>query len=238
MNDLQTFRFDSFAVRVSDRDGEPWFVAADICGALGISDTHVALRRLEDADKGRCQIPTPGGPQEMIVVNETGLYLLVFRSQKPEAERFTRWVASEVLPALRRTGHYSIRPAEDPLLTQARLHLETVQRQVELERVQREQQGQIEELKTQVGLTSTHMTLKGWCSQNKIRLSHAESIRAGKSLAKLCREKGGDLHTIPDLKYGRVNAYPVEVLAEWMANYSGGPETDVPQIIGQARDAR
>src|SRR4051812_36777446 len=184
MNEIQRFEFEARAVRIVERGGEPWWVVADVCGVLGLANHRDALSRLDDDEKGDATTDTPGGPQEMAVVNESGLYTLIMTSRKPEARRFRKWVTSEVLPALRRTGHYSVHPAEDPLLTQARLHIETVQRQVELERTQREQQRQIDVLSAQVGLTSTHMTLMGWCAKHRIRLSRAESAREGKFLAK------------------------------------------------------
>src|SRR4051812_5148401 len=203
MNDLQVFDFNSRTVRVVDRDGEPWWVAADVC----------------QDDRGISNVDTPSGTQEMLIINESGLYSLILTSRKAEAKLFKRWVTSDVLPALRKTGFYSAHASEDPLVTQARLHLETVQRQVELERAQREQQRQIDELKTQVGLTSTHMTLMGWCSTHGISLSRAEAAREGRFVARLCREKGLASQKVADVRYGRVNAYPVEVLAEWLELY-------------------
>lgn len=93
-------------VRAVMIDGEPWFVAADVCAALHLPDTHKAVARLDDDEKGRNSIPTLGGDQEMTVVNEPGLYSLVLGSRKPEAKRFKRWVTHEVLPSIRRTGAY------------------------------------------------------------------------------------------------------------------------------------
>lgn len=103
------FQFESHAVRVQvDGNGQPWFVAADVCAALGLPDTHKAVARLDDDEKGRNSIPTLGGAQDMSVVNEPGLYGLVLGSRKPEAKRFKRWVTHEVLPAIRKTGTYAV----------------------------------------------------------------------------------------------------------------------------------
>lgn len=107
MNELQVFENSQFgAIRAIERDGEPWFVAADVCRALELGEVHVAMRRLDDDEKGRCSIPTPGGGQEMSVVNEPGLYSLVLGSRKPEAKAFKRWITHEVIPAIRKTGGY------------------------------------------------------------------------------------------------------------------------------------
>ncbi len=108
MNQLVAFNFESSNVRVvMDANMEPWFVAADVCAALELPETHKAIARLDDDEKGRNSIPTPGGNQEMSVVNESGLFNLVLGSRKPEAKRFKRWVTHEVLPSIRKTGSYA-----------------------------------------------------------------------------------------------------------------------------------
>jgi len=109
MPDILPFQFDHHAIRVQiDASGEPWFVAADVCAALDLPETHKAVARLDDDEKGRNSIPTPGGSQEMTVVNESGLFNLVLGSRKPEAKRFKRWVIHEVLPSIRKTGSYAV----------------------------------------------------------------------------------------------------------------------------------
>ena len=98
------------------KDGEPWFVAADVCRALEISDTHKAVERLDDDEKGRSLIPTLGGEQELLIVNEPGLYTLVLGSRKPEARAFKRWITHEVMPAVRKHGGYLTPPTIAELL--------------------------------------------------------------------------------------------------------------------------
>lgn len=105
MNELQVFESAQFGqVRTVQKDGEPWFVAADVCRALEVGEAHVAMRRLDDDEKGRFSIPTLGGNQEMSIVNEPGLYSLVLGSRKPEAKSFKRWITHEVIPSIRRHG--------------------------------------------------------------------------------------------------------------------------------------
>lgn len=107
MNELQIFENSQFgAIRAIERDGEPWFVAADACVALELGEVHVAMRRLDEDEKDRCSIPTPGGAQEMSIVNEPGLYALVLGSRKPEAKAFKRWITHEVIPSIRKHGAY------------------------------------------------------------------------------------------------------------------------------------
>lgn len=109
MNELTVFQNPDFGqVRTIIRDGEPWFVANDVCRALEIDRTQI--RRLDDDEKGVCSIQTPGGEQKMTIVNEPGLYSLVLGSRKPEARAFKRWITHDVISAIRKTGHYSVRP--------------------------------------------------------------------------------------------------------------------------------
>jgi prophage antirepressor-like protein len=107
-NGLQVFSFEEKQVRVVEKGGEPCWVAKDVCGVLGLSDVSDAVERLDEDEKGRGFIPTPGGTQEMLVINESGLYTLIVRSNKPEAQKFRKWVTSEVLPSIRKTGAYSV----------------------------------------------------------------------------------------------------------------------------------
>ena len=93
-------------VRIVDRDGEPWFVAKDVCEALGIAKVDSAIRSLDEDEKDAHSMSTLGGKQEMTVVSEAGLYSLIMRSRKPEAKTFKRWVTHEVLPSIRKTGAY------------------------------------------------------------------------------------------------------------------------------------
>lgn len=98
------FTFGKFPVRVIQRDGEPWFVAADVARALEYRDAEVAARHLKAHQKGVHPTGVPG--QSLTVINESGLYRLVLRSRKPSAELFSDWVTGEVLPSIRKTGGY------------------------------------------------------------------------------------------------------------------------------------
>jgi anti-repressor protein len=88
-------------------DGEPWFVAMDVCRVLDIGRTHDAVRGLDPDERGTDTIRTPGGDQQVSIVSEAGLYALIMRSRKKEARAFRRWITHEVLPSIRRTGAYS-----------------------------------------------------------------------------------------------------------------------------------
>ncbi len=105
---LQFFSFKDQELRVVQSEETPWWVASDVCKVLDIVDTETALRRLDDDEKGTYSVRTPGGPQKMLCVNESGIYHLIFTSRKKEAKAFRRWVTNEVLPSIRKTGSYSV----------------------------------------------------------------------------------------------------------------------------------
>lgn len=108
MNEIQIYTNQRFGdVRAITKDGEPWFVAADVCRALDLGNSRMALTRLEDDEKGVILTDTLGGKQEMSTVNEPGLYSLVLGSRKPEAKAFKRWITHEVIPAIRKHGMYA-----------------------------------------------------------------------------------------------------------------------------------
>lgn len=100
------FKFDAREVRTMLIDDQPWFVAADVSAALEYRIAGDMTRNLDDDEKGTQIVRTLGGEQEMLVINESGLYSAILRSRKVEAKRFKKWVTAEVLPAIRRTGRY------------------------------------------------------------------------------------------------------------------------------------
>jgi len=100
------FQYQGAQLRVVLKDGEPWFVARDVCDILEIANSRDAVARLEPDEKGVVSTDTPGGRQEVQAVNEPGLYTLILGSRKPEAKAFKRWITHEVLPTIRKTGGY------------------------------------------------------------------------------------------------------------------------------------
>lgn len=116
MANIQVFEYQNNKVRTVDVDGEAWFVLKDVCEVLHLGTTAKVAERLDDDEKGMNQIHTPGGTQNVTVVNESGLYHVILRSDKPEAAPFRRWVTNDVLPAIRKTGSYNA-----PQLTRSQL---------------------------------------------------------------------------------------------------------------------
>lgn len=111
-NKLQHFNFNESPMRVVQREGQPWFVAADVCEVLALSNPTVALDSLDEDERSKEYLGRQG---EGNIISESGLYALIFKSRKPQAKAFRRWVTAEVLPAIRKTGAY-IAPVETPAM--------------------------------------------------------------------------------------------------------------------------
>ena len=141
-NSMQLFADKGFKIRVIMRLDDPWFVAKDACDCLDLANSRDAVSRLDDDEKAVGKVDTLGGSQDMMLISESGLYTLIMRSNKPEAKVFRKWVTSEVLPSIRKTGGYGIRTVDDMindpdtairLLTQLKI-LRLQNKQLEMER--------------------------------------------------------------------------------------------------------
>lgn len=105
-NDIKSYDFESNEVRTLIKNNELWFVLKDICKILEIANQRNASHRLDDDEKGVHYVDTLGGRQKVTIINESGLYTLILRSDKPQAKSFRKWVTSEVLPTIRKSGGY------------------------------------------------------------------------------------------------------------------------------------
>lgn len=107
MNNMQIFKYENNDVRTVEINGEPWFVLKDVCGVLGLSNHKVTAQRLDRDEVSQTYLTDSiGRKQETTVINESGLYSVILRSDKPEAKPFRKWVTSEVLPSIRKNGGY------------------------------------------------------------------------------------------------------------------------------------
>ena len=115
MSELKVFNNPEFGkVRTVEINGEPWLVGKDVAAALGYQNPQRAIcDHVDEEDKGVTEMVTPGGKQSVPIINESGLYSLVLSSKLPGAKKFRRWVTSEVLPSIRKTGHYTAKPMTD-----------------------------------------------------------------------------------------------------------------------------
>ena len=107
-NALQVFDFENKNVRVVMKDDNPWWVAKDVCDVLGLVNPSEALKALDEDELTSETLRSGGQGREMRLVSESGVYALIFRFNKPEAKRFRKWVTSEVLPQIRKTGRYTL----------------------------------------------------------------------------------------------------------------------------------
>lgn len=173
MNEVQLFNFESYEVRSLLLNNEPWFVGKDVAEALGYSKARNAIAtHIDSEDKKDAPIQgTLGGVQEMTVINESGLYSLVLSSKLPSAKKFKRWVTSEVLPALRKTGQYQVKELSGQELMAKAL--------IEAQSVLAAKDKQIEEMKPKVVFADAVAT------------SHT-SILVGE-LAKILKQNGIDM---------------------------------------------
>lgn len=113
MNDTPIpFQFNEFQIPTVGTPEDPWFVAADVCKACNIKHHAQATETLDADERGVFIVITPSGPQQMLCVNESGLYAITIKSRKPAVKAFRKWTTSEVLPALRKTGSFTVGPAQ------------------------------------------------------------------------------------------------------------------------------
>jgi len=151
VTDLGAFDYSGRQVRTVTRDGEPWFVAADVCAVLGIANARQAVTYLDEDEVVQQPVTTNDGSGRSLatnLVNEPGLYSLILRSRKPEAKAFKRWVTHEVLPAIRKTGRYEVAQLDE---------LEVAERYVATLKVKRELESQVAELTPKAELADTYL---------------------------------------------------------------------------------
>ncbi|MCT2357038.1 phage antirepressor [Brevibacterium casei] len=195
MRDLQIFNYQDKPVRTLLVDGEPWFVLADLAKVLGIAAPGRLASRLDEGVRQAHTLQTAGGPQNLTIVSEAGMYEVVIRSDKPEAVAFRRWITHEVLPSIRKTGGYGqVELTREQLLARAVL---------ESQEVIAEKDATIAELSPKADAYEAFMNADGTYSvgrvakmlgrsQNKL---FAELRNAGVFIAK------GHMHNTPYQKY-------------------------------------
>lgn len=152
MTDLQIFNSPEFgAIRTIEKDGEPWFVGKDVAVALGYEKPTDAVRKHIDVeDRGISKMETPSGAQETTIINESGLYSLVLSSKLPTAKKFKRWVTSEVIPSIRKTGSYSVPCDLSRLSPEMQMLKLLTDKAIENELAQQEQARQLHQVEQKV----------------------------------------------------------------------------------------
>jgi prophage antirepressor-like protein len=223
--DVQPYDFHGNPVRVIMIGGEPWFVAADVCAVLGIARAADAVQRLDEGEYQQVAATTvssaarPGvGAQSLTVVSESGLYSLVLGSRKPDARRFKRWVTSEVLPQIRRTGVYAV--SADPF--------DVMQSMLDTMRAQRDHLAQHDRAILELGARAERLeagyerlAATGFANLRGLRHDVSYLNRLGRAAAAIARRDGVPVEKAHSTIFGTVNAWPVEVWDEALTRVGG-----------------
>lgn len=193
---LQTWSYGNSEIRTIQKDGEPWWVLSDVCKVLELTTPARVAGRLEDDEKGVSLIHTLGGKQNVTVINESGLYAVILRSDKPQAKPFRRWVTSEVLPSIRKHGAYMTDQTLEQALTSPDFLIQLAT-QLKEEKEQRKQ-------------------LEAKVEQDKPKVLFADSVSASKSsilvgeLAKILKQNGVDTGQFRLFAWLRENGYLIK----------------------------
>lgn len=203
MNELQTFNYQPQGcplpcqVRTIQKDNEPWFVLKDVCQVLGMSNSRMVADRLDQDEVSQTYITDSlGRQQEMTIINESGLYHVILRSDKPEARPFRKWVTSEVLPTIRRHGMYATPDTVEKLLEDPDTTIKL------LETIKQER--------------ASRLALEAKAEEDKPKVLFADAVSASHTsilvgeLAKLLKQNGVDIGQNRLFAYLRENGYLIK----------------------------
>lgn len=219
MPDVTPFNFRGETVRVVMIDGRPWWVVNDVCVVLEINNPRMALDRIDDEYVSQADVLDGRGLlRSTNIINEPGLYELIFRSDKPGAKDFRRWVFEVVLPEIRETGSYSPEPrdsldAAQDIINALRADRDRIRA---VEGRQDRADGQIQVIESQLAGVLGHygeFTALGYAKRHDLRTDRAWLNRLGRKASALMREAGREPHKREDATFGDVNVYPEEFLA-------------------------
>lgn len=210
--------FENHPVRILKADnGELMFIASFVCEALGLGNISAALSRLDEDEKGIISDDTPGGRQNVAYVTEPGLYTLVMASRKPEAKRFKRWIAHDVLPELRKNNRYEIPKDLSPIEKSRQLLnvLVSIQDTVEAQQhLLNEHDERIASLEAHVQPELEYFTVMGYCHKYGKTVSLNEAQGIGQRASRLSKERGVSIGKTSDPRFGEVNTYHMTILNE------------------------
>ena len=214
-NEIQVFSFEKNSVRVVMKGEEPWFVAKDVCNILGYENSRKALAdHIDEDEKGVTKCDTPGGTQVMSIINESGLYALIMRSNKPEAKCFRKWVTSEVIPSIRKHGTYMTPDVLERVLGDPDFMIGLLQELKAEQERSRALAAQNTELKDKNSeLSSRNTTLKLQRLRDSKKVQFADAVTASKShilvgaLAKILKQNGVLIGQNRLFKWLRENGY-------------------------------
>ena len=233
MNKLQVINDERFkifskenlgSVRTVLLNNEVWFCIKDVCDILELTNPTVVAKRLDEDEKAKFDLGLKNGELTNFT-NESGLYTLILRSDKPEAKPFRKWITSEVIPTIRKTGKYEEKPMTSAqyLLQQAQWMVEAENRMNNIENDVAQTNHSIGNIKKDITriehnerrtVTSNHLTVIAYANMKGIKPNTYNSSVMGRKATKVCRTRGLLTGTVVDSKYGLINTYPLEVLDE------------------------
>lgn len=204
MNNLQIFKNDSFGeIRTILIDGEPYFVGKDVAKVLNYKDTSDALKKhVDEEDKLTRCFADSGQNREMYVINESGLYSLVFSSKLPTAKQFKRWVTHEVLPSIRKTGSYTALPKDFPQALRA--YADEVEKNALLKE-------QNQSLEIALNISNKFYTVAKYNKRYKMGWNMKKSQQIGREMTAYCKANRIEIRVCQtnDERFGQTNSYPL-----------------------------
>lgn len=232
MSSLQPFLYGSNEVRTVVVDGEPWFVASDLCRVIEHSNPSKAVAALDDDEKGLTKSSTLGGVQTLTVISEPGMYKLMARSTKASAKPFLRWLTHEVLPSIRKTGSYGIQAIPAPALTGTELLAAAV---LEAQAIIAAKDQQIQELAPKAAFHSAFVAADNWWDvRDAAQLLRNEGIQTGQNKLFAWMRANDWLGTNIRPKQAKLNAGLLELkLSDYVIRYNadGQPEFADPKVM-------
>lgn len=218
MNEVQIFQFENHNIRtVQDEDGTIWWSGLDVGKALGMKKPQNAYRRVSEKNKKESRFE--GSSQRQVIVNEAGLYSLVFAGKTEAAERFTDWVTSVVLPSIRKTGSYSVPAVKIKALTPAQQFLQSAQalvaleeKQLQIESTVQKQDNRLIEIESRVlgSQNGQPLSALGYLRINGHSSDSSTVLKFGMKASKMAKELGITAFKVSDPRYGSVNAFYAE----------------------------
>lgn len=218
--EIQAFTFSSNEIRtITTPAGDIYFVASDVCKVLELTNVAQAISRLDSDEKSTIILNEYGRDYEKPIITEGGFYSLVLRSDKPQAKFFQKWVTSEVLPAIRKTGKYEMKA-----LTPTEALLASVQRLVDIERDQQLTNKRLDKLEAEINnVSEEHYSLEGYFGLRKWRwnMTLPEAQEKGRKLKALSGVMNYPVNKCYSVQYGEKNAYHKVVLDKYFNEILG-----------------
>jgi prophage antirepressor-like protein len=209
-NKIEIFKNEKFGeIRVVEIDGKTYFVGCDVARALGYQRPNDAITQHCRSTAKRRMPDSQGVPHDYLIISEGDVYRIAARSELPGAEEFESWIFDEVLPAIRKTGAYVPKPLSAFEMLELTFSVMKEQKQ-ELEEIKKE----VRLLDARTRTRENYFTIVGYASLNGISVNRNQAAALGIRASRICNNRGIEMDTTPDPRFGRVKLYPSEILDE------------------------